>query len=336
MNYSDAVSVIKGEKTLDSTLATQDSQPEVPMEQEVPLEKNETEANTAAPEENNGEFPEGSESTEDGNEEAAIDAPEKGNKGKTSKKKRDYTPMEKQRYAFKLQKARWQKAEAALKAQEEENEKLKAELEKYKGLTLEDFGNDQEKYMDYKLDQRMGRERLDSMTKQVEDQRMQMQMQEAAEMANERLMNCFPDEAERDKYQALIQNAESRFAEMHPEIGFEKFSDFLLSEKDRSVLQYLQDSDNAPKLIRHFIHKPEAALRIMTMRSPYSKFIELKQLENRMMQHERIVKNKTVAPAKKTLPDIGKTLNNNAIESGPDFSRPWSKQDAINWIANHK
>ena len=330
MTKEEAVSIMNGEKTIDATLAPQDSQP---AEQ---VDTVETEVNTDTPEESNSEFPEdGGNAVEDGKEEAINEAPEKGDKGKSSKKKREYTPMEKQQYAFKLQKARWKKAEAALKAQEEENAKLKEQLEKYKGLTLEDFGNDQEKYMDYKLDQRMGREKLDSMTKQVEEQRNQMQMEEAAEIANERLNNCFPDEGEREKYQMLIQNAESRFAEMHPEIGYERFSDFLLSEKDRCVLQYLQDCDNAPKLIRHFINKPEAALKIMTMRSPYSKFIELKQLENRMLQHERIVRNKAVR-VKKTLPEIGKTLNNNVIDSGPDWSRPWSKEDAVNWIANHK
>jgi hypothetical protein len=75
----------------------------------------------------------------------------------------------------------------------------------------------------------------------------------------------------------------------------------------------------------------------MTMRNPYNKFIELKQLENRMLQHERIMAGKAKStPEPKVLPDTGKVLNNNVIESGPDWNRPWSKQDAVNWIKSHK
>lgn len=332
MTKAEAVAIMNGEKDLDSTLATPDSQPEVPMENEVPLETSEPEVNTDAPVEQNSEVPKDGD-IEDGKDEAINEAPEKGDENKTSKKKK-YSPLEKQQYAFKLQKARWKKAEAALKEREEENAKLKAELEKYKGLTLEDFGNDADKYTDYKLDQRLGQERYNQLQKQVEDERRQMQMQEAAEIADERLHNCFPDDGEREKYQNLIYNAEHSFNTMHPELGFEKFTDFLLSEEDRSVIKYLQDSDNAPKLIRHFIHKPEAALKIMTMRNPYSKFIELKQLENRMMQYERIQSSKV--PQKKVLPDTGKTLNNNVIDTGIDWSKPLSKADAINLINKQK
>lgn len=328
MTKAEAVAIVNGEKDLDSTLAPQDSQPEV-VEEKV-----EPEVNTDTPEEPNSEVPKDGD-IEDGKDEAIEVAPEKGDDNKTSKKKK-YSPLEKQQYAFKLQKARWKKAEAALKEREEEITKLKTELEKYKGLTLEDFGNDQDKYTDYKLDQRLGQEKYTQLQKQVDDERRQMQMQEAAEIAEERLNNCFPDEGEREKYQNLIYNAEHSFDKMHPEIGFPKFTDFLLSEEDRSVIKYLQDSDNAPKLIRHFIHKPEAALKIMSMRNQYSKFIELKQLENRMMQHERIVANKAVVPEKKVLPDTGKTLNNNVIDTGIDWSKPLSKADAINLINKQK
>ena len=43
-----------------------------------------------------------------------------------------------------------------------------------------------------------------------------MDMQEAAELADYRCQQCFPDETERNKYQELIQMAESNFANMHP------------------------------------------------------------------------------------------------------------------------
>lgn len=194
MTKEEAVSVINGEKTIDSTLGAQTSQPEEQVETV-------TEENTTPSEETKTEVPEDN----DGNNEAVEDVPEKDVEDKTSRKKKTYTPLQKQQYAFKMQKARWRKAEERNAQQAEEIEKLKAELEKYKGLTLEDFGNDQQKYLDYQVDQRMGRERVNSMTEQLDYQRRQMEMQEASEIANERLMNCYPDEAEREKYQKVFE-----------------------------------------------------------------------------------------------------------------------------------
>ena len=329
MTKEEAVAVINGEKNIEETLPTEtvtQTGSEV-QETETEVKPETAEVETQTPENN-----------DETGDESALEDLEKVDKDETkAHKKKKYTPLEKQQFAFKMQKARRKKAEEALAARNKEIEELKAQLEKYKGLSLEDFGNDQEKYMDYRLDQRLGNEKVKSMTDQYDRERMELEMQEAAEIANTRLENCYPDEEERNKYQALIQNAETNFASMHPEIGFNKFSDFLLSETDRSVLQYLQDSDNAPKLINHFIHKPEAALRIMTMRNPNMKFLELKQLENRMIQHERMVKSRTAtkAPEVKKLPDTGKTLTNSTIDTGIDWNRPWSKQDAINYIRNN-
>ena len=328
MDYKEAVSVVNGEKTIDETLGAGTAPQTETKPEETPTE--------AKPEETAGE-PNSETPEQPAGDEPAPEGPEKAGRdeSKVQKKKKSFTPMEKQQFAFRMQKARWKKAEQQLSERNAEIEKLKAELEKYKGLTLEDFGNDQEKFMDYRMDQRLGNEKVKSMTESLDRERMQMEMEEAAEIANQRLEACYPDEGARNKYQELIQRAETDFASMHPEIGFKKFSDFLTSEKDRSVLQYLQDSDNAPKLINHFIHKPEAALRIMTMRNPYNKFIELKQLENRMMQHERMIAAKQAQPPQpKTLPDTGKTLNNNTIDTGVQWDRPWSKQDAINYIHN--
>lgn len=328
MLYSEAVSVMNGEKTIDDYLKQDESQNVQPQESETEVGND-----SIAGENKDSEPPENK-------DENVVEEPDEGleKADKKDKPRKSYSALEKQQHAFATQKRKRKEAEALLKQRDDEIQKLKEELEKYKGLTLEDFGNDQQKYTDYQIDQRLGNEKVKNMTDSLEQERRQMAMEEAAELADIRLQQCYPDEAEREKYQGLIQKAETDFASMHPEIGYAKFSDFLLSEKDRSVLTYLQDSDMAPKLIRHFIHKPEAALRIMAMRNPNMKFIELKQLENRMIQHERIMasKAKAVPPQPKVLPDTGKALNNNIIDSGPDWSRPWSKQDAVNWIKNHQ
>lgn len=335
MTKTEAESVIKGDKNYDDFITddSRNSQPE-----EV-VSESETGDNTGNPGEADSQAPENDNNAGNDGDDQGPEKPEEVKADKQQAKKKTFTPLEKQRHAFKLEKDKRRNVEARLKEREDEIAKLKEQLEKYQGLTLDDFKGDTAAFTEYKVDQRLGKEKVENWSNEVEMQRRQMQMQEAAEIADYRCQQCYPDEQERAQYQELIMKAESDFANMHPEIGYEKFSDFLLSEKDRSVMQYLQDSDMAPKLIRHFIYKPEAALRIMSMKNPYNKFIELKQLENRMIQHERIVANKAkvqAQPVQKVLPDTGKALKNNVIDGGTDWTKPWSKQDAINYINSHR
>ena len=218
MTKTEAESVIKGEKQITDffTDFSRDSQPE-----EVEKEP-ETGGNTGNPEEENSQIPKND--TNAGNEDT-DQGPEKPEESKVEKKK-PFTPIEKQRHAFKVEKNKRREVEAQLKAREYEIAKLKEQLEKYKDLTLEDFKGDTGAYTDYKVDQRLGKEQVDRWSAEIENQRRQMDMQEAAELADYRCQQCFPDETERNKYQELIQMAESNFANMHPEIGYQKSSDF--------------------------------------------------------------------------------------------------------------
>lgn len=247
---------------------------------------------------------------------------------KNKKKGKPYTQEEKTRHAFAKEKSRRKAVEAELAD-------LKEKLKKYEGLSLEHFKNDQEAYNDYKLDRRFDEEKV----KRLETEQAELVNEEAAETARRRVEACFPDEAEQTKYQNLIARAESDFSSMHPEVGTKSFSEFLLSEKDHSVISYLQDSENAPKLIRHFIYKPEAAQKIMSMSNPYKKFIELQQLENRMLMHERLVAQKAEQPKieKKVLPNTGKIVQNNKMNTGDeiDWTKPMSKRDAEAYFKKH-
>lgn len=259
------------------------------------------------------------------------------NPSKTDKSKK-YSDIEKQRHAFKVEKDKRKEVQNKLADKLKEIEELKAKLAKYEGLKKEHFNNDEDAYTEYKIDQRFGREKAEKLQKEYDAEQLALAQEEAQQTAEYRLQTNFPDENERNKYQQLIVNAESNFASMHPEIGYGKFSEFLLSEKDQTILKYLQDSDNSPKLIRHFIMKPEVALKIMTMRNPYNKVIELKQLENRMLQHERInaSKNKTIQTVKKNLPNTGKIITTNNMNSQTNYDKPWSKADAEAYMRNHR
>ena len=135
----------------------------------------------------------------------------------------------------------------------------------------------------------------------------------------------------------LVADAEQNFGTKHPEYGYNKFSEFLMSEDDKTILTYLQDSDNSPKLIRHFIMKPEAADRIMRMKNPFNKMFELKSLENRMLQMEKVraakeTKPLAPPPVKKELPDTGKIIQNSNINPGFELKQGMSEADAIKYF----
>lgn len=331
MTKQEAESIIKGEKSFDQVFEAQTSQPEA-NETVEPVENTEptaTETDNVDTSNQSGTEEETSVSSD------KVDEPEKLKDDAKNTKVKKYSQIEKQRHAFAKEKDRRREVEARLSAKQKEIEELQEKLKKYEGLKLEHFNGDNEAYTDYKIDQRMNSERVSRLQSEYNQEQMAMQAEEAQKIAEYRLQTNFPEEESRNKYQSLIQQAETDYASMHPEIGYEKFSDFLLSEQDRTVIQFLQDSDNSPKLIRHFIHKPEAALRIMQMRNPYNKIVELKQLENRMLQYERVQasKQKTVQP-KRELPNTGKVVTTSTINNGVDWSKPFSKQDAVNYFKN--
>ena len=216
--------------------------------------------------------------------------------------------------------------------------KLKEKLKKYEGLKKEDFNGDEDAWQDYRLDQRFGKEKVERLEKELTEEQQQQQREEQAQIAQYRLEQCYPEDEERSNYQELLYNAETNFNNMHPEIGYSKFSEFLQSEKDGTLISYLQDSDYSPKLIRHFIHKPEAALRIMQLRNPLNKIVELKQLENRMQLHDRIQAAKAaeaVQPKEepRQLPNTGKVVSQNINEQTSLWDKKaWTEKEALAYI----
>jgi len=321
---SDADAYLAGTKTLDdlssgietSQLDTSNNQPAV----EEAASTVSTQPTVDEPQTTSTEGNTASSATDDNPEKVETEDKNKTKKSKT------YTKEQKTQHAFAKEKSRRKAVEAELA-------KLKEKLKKYEGLSLEHFKNDQAAYNDYKLDRRFDEEKV----KSLESEQAELYNEEAAETARRRVEACYPDEATQAKYQNLIARAESDFESMHPGIGARSFSEFLLREKDHAVISYLQDSDNAPKLIRHFIHKPEVAQRIMAMNNQYNKFIELKQLENRMLMFEKINKSKGVQPKveKKVLPNTGKVAISTTVNSGErDWTKPISRSEAERMLRN--
>lgn len=249
-------------------------------------------------------------------EEASKDKDNKSNVNTESNNKK-YTRAERQKHAFKVQRDKLKESKARIK-------ELEDKLAKYDGLDKDKFDSE-DKYIDYKIDMKSDKRELE----RLKNEQTAQQMEYANELSEQRIKNNFSDEKEEQEYRQLLDVAMNNFDRLHPEYGIKNFAD-LVSE-DRIVLEYLADSDNAPRLIRHFIAKPESLLKIMRLSSPLNKHAALDKMEQSMMAYYRS-KNIT----KKPLPSTGRVVNNKITTVNTDkWNKKWSAADALNYLKNN-
>ena len=228
-----------------------------------------------------------------------------------------YTRAERQKHAFKVQRDKLKESKARIK-------ELEDKLAKYDGLDKDKFDSE-DKYIDYKIDMNSDKRELE----RLKNEQTAQQMEYANDLAEQRIKNNFSNEQEEQEYRQLLDVAMNNFDRLHPEYGIKNFAD-LVSE-DRTVLEYLADSDNAPRLIRHFIAKPESLLKIMRLSSPLNKHAALDKMEQSMMAYYRS-KNIT----KKPLPSTGRVVNNKMTTVNTDkWNKKWSAADALNYLKNN-
>lgn len=235
----------------------------------------------------------------------------------TESNNKKYTRAERQKHAFKVQRDKLKESKARIK-------ELEDKLAKYDGLDKDKFDSE-DKYIDYKIDMKSDKRELE----RLKNEQTAQQMEYANELSEQRIKNNFSDEKEEQEYRQLLDVAMNNFDRLHPEYGIKNFAD-LVSE-DRTVLEYLADSDNAPRLIRHFIAKPESLLKIMRLSSPLNKHAALDKMEQSMMAYYRS-KNIT----KKPLPSTGRVVNNKMTTVNTDkWNKKWSAADALNYLKNN-
>lgn len=235
----------------------------------------------------------------------------------TESNNKKYTRAERQKHAFKVQRDKLKESKARIK-------ELEDKLAKYDGLDKDKFDSE-DKYIDYKIDMKSDKRELE----RLKNEQTAQQMEYANELSEQRIKNNFSDEKEEQEYRQLLDVAMNNFDRLHPEYGIKNFAD-LVSE-DRIVLEYLADSDNAPRLIRHFIAKPESLLKIMRLSSPLNKHAALDKMEQSMMAYYRS-KNIT----KKPLPSTGRVVNNKMTTVNTDkWNKKWSAADALNYLKNN-
>ena len=234
-----------------------------------------------------------------------------------SNNNKKYTRAERQKHAFKVQRDKLKESKARIK-------ELEDKLAKYDGLDKDKFDSE-DKYIDYKIDMKSDKRELE----RLKNEQTAQQMEYANDLAEQRIKNNFSNEQEEQEYRQLLDVAMNNFDRLHPEYGIKNFAD-LVSE-DRTVLEYLADSDNAPRLIRHFIAKPESLFKIMRLSSPLNKHAALDKMEQSMMAYYRS-KNIT----KKPLPSTGRVVNNKMTTVNTDkWNKKWSAADALNYLKNN-
>ena len=231
------------------------------------------------------------------------------------KRKKSYSKEERQKHAFKLQRDK-------LKQSQDRIKELEEKLSKYDGLSKDKFEKEDD-YIDYKVDMSSDKRELE----RLKQERIQQQIEYAKDVSEQRILDNFSDSQEQEEYRKLLNIATHNFSALHPEYGIDNFADLIA--EDKTVLEYLADSDNAPRLIRHFIAKPESLLKIMRMTSPLNKHAALDKMEQAMVNYFR-TKNVKVKPLQST----GRVVNNriNNTSDTDKWNKKWSAQDALNYI----
>ena len=249
------------------------------------------------------------------NEDSVSDAKNSDDKVKKTSSKKRYSKEERQKHAFKLQRDKLKESQNRIKELEEK-------LSKYDGLSKDKFDKDED-YIDYKVDMSSDKRELE----RLKQERIQQQIEYAKDVSEQRILDNFTDSQEQEEYRKLLNIATHNFSALHPEYGIDNFADLIA--EDKTVLEYLADSDNAPRLIRHFIAKPESLLKIMRMTSPLNKHAALDKMEQAMVNYFR-TKNVKVKPLQST----GRVVNNriNNTSDTDKWNKKWSAQDALNYI----
>lgn len=194
---------------------------------------------------------------------------------------------------------------------------LEDELEKYKGLKLEDFGeNGTEHYLDYKLKER-------DMQNEVKMTRERIERDEQEEMQREterRVNMSFATEEERDDYNELIATEGPKFLEA-------------LNKADPKgvVLDYLNGVEKYPVVLKKLMTDMDALAYVFRDKDPYELRHNLHQFTKELLSGKAeqpkpkeaapVVETKPTPEPKPAIPVIGKQVTAQAAPSEPVHDR---------------
>ena len=228
----------------------------------------------------------------------------KDEKADDKQAKKDRSHKEERDYAFIREK---NKRKAQRERYEAEIKSLKDELEKYKGLKLEDFKGDQQQYIDYRIDQQ-------NQERKLADQQRYLDELDVADMEaeNDRRVNLsFADEKERQEYKDLLERN-----------GREFLSALQQFDQENVVMTYLNDLEQYPKVLKVLMTDKEALKSVFAKRDPTFRKLALDRLATRVLAPKK---------EKKPLPIIGRQTSSSPVaESKVHDAAYWNE-----YLRNH-
>lgn len=234
---------------------------------------------------------------------------------KPETQKKQYSKQEKIDFAFQKEKAKRKKLEARIRELEEQ-------LKNQPNKTLSDFNNNVEDYFDYKF----GKTAAEAEHKRLEDEIVESKRYEAEQINKQRIINCFPDEAEQAKYNQLVAQNGPKFVKMLDD-----------ADPEGAILGYLDDSDVAPILIRIMMTNKDYRDGVLSKSSPYGKQRAMEQLEAKVRWAQQQLANKAAKkeaapaePAKPTIPVVGTVTKSDSNDGAvvKDYNQVLQKLNA--------
>lgn len=193
-----------------------------------------------------------------------------------------------------------EKYKAKIGAMQSQIDDLKAQLMKFNAVDTSKI-EDEDKRFDFKMAKNTLKTKLEGLEEQRQNAINEQEEAEAEQIHQQRVDSCFDDENSKSHYLRLLEN------------GRDKFVNFLSQyDPQNTILTYLDDSEMSPLMVQVLMTNPEVLKRVVSIKNPLNKVVELRSIENRIAMDRRLRSVKTPrnpqqatnSPAKK-LPSTG-------------------------------
>lgn len=320
-----------GQPNEEAAKQPEDTKPEAQGTEQTEVQKSESEekeepVKTDKPEEKPEEETKSSEQTkEEVKSEENTAKTEKSEKDKTPPKHK-YTHEERVAHKFAKQNEKLRERGETIRKQQETIDALNKELDKYKGLKLEDFENNMEAYADWKAKEA-------SMQNEVKFRKemMEREQREAAELETARREELsFEDEDEREEYREMLRTNGPQFYDALQKADADYMHPNGKGEIAKAVLGYLSNVDKYPVVLKQLMDLKTGALRKVFSGSKDPEIIRtnLHQLTMELLSEQKKTPENSVAQKQpqgstKPLPVIGKQVSANSKPSEPVHDRAY-------------
>lgn len=236
----------------------------------------------------------------------------------TQRDKRQYTPQEKINFSFSKMKKKHREEVELLNRRIAEQQKI---IDEFNGKKRDDYP-DEDAYLDAKLDYRDAKRAV----AQSENERMQLEEAQNAEVMRERVGKLYPTEQLQQMYREVCELGQKNGA-VEAMLG------------DATIRKYIFDSDASPLLIEAFCRKPELLQKTLEMADSRKGFymygleVQLQKMVADAEAKAKAAQNQpqTTQPQQQLqqpqIPVVGKVANAGANKSGPVDD--WASDDEL-------